>query len=121
MYSQYSMFDYMSRKWDPIEAYAKMGSGFVHGKERINDFFIENSNLKDRVAFLKKEYGIGGFSGFMKKEESVISGMSNANGHEIEYVDSSKEVKKLSVSYETLVKVVDRLIRRNDYLYSNGR
>ena len=104
------MFDYMERKWDPIEAYAKMGSGFVHGKERINDFFIKNNNLKERADFLRKEYGTGGFSGFPERENTVVSGMS-----------SSKELKKLFVTYETLAKVIDRLIRRDDYLYSNGR
>jgi len=121
MNRQYSMYDYIEREWDPVEAYAKMGSGFVNGKERIEKFFDENNNLKDRVDFLKKEYGIGGFSGFPERENTVVSGNSSANGHEIEYIDDSKERKSMFVTYETLVRVIDRLINRDDYVKSCGR
>ena len=123
MYGQYSIFDYGNhqRKWDPIEAYAKMGSGFVNGKERIINYFEENSDLRDRVAFLRKEYSIGGFSGFPERENTVVSGQSNAKGHEIEYVDDSMERKTMFVTYEALVKIIDKLIKRNDYIKSIGR
>lgn len=124
MSGQYSMFDYIGnreQKWDPVEAYAKMGSGFVNGKERIINYFEDNRDLRDRVAYLRKEYGIGGFSGFPERENTVVSGQSNGKGHEIEYVDSSMERKSIFVSFETLAKVIDRLIRRDDYLKSIGR
>ena len=121
MNGQYSMFDYIGRKWDSIEAYAKIGTGFVLGKERVENFFIDNSNFRDRVEFLKKEYGIGGFSGFPERKNTVVSGNSSAKGHEIEYVDDSMERKTMFVTYEALVKVIDKLIKRNDYVKSIGR
>lgn len=37
------------------------GSGFESGKERIFQFFSTVKNSKEREAFLKKEYGVGGF------------------------------------------------------------
>ncbi len=44
---------------DEIDYVLNTGSGFEQGKERIYEFFIKNNEQKDRVNFLKKEYGIG--------------------------------------------------------------
>lgn len=38
------------------------GSGFVEGKTRIYNFFQSEHTEKEEVAFLKKEYGVGGWS-----------------------------------------------------------
>ena len=62
MYEQLDIFSYLEPQkehitFNPIEEFAKQGSGFVNGKKRIVDFFSENENLTDRANFLKKEYG----------------------------------------------------------------
>ena len=46
-----------------IEEVLAAGSLFTNGKYRIYDFFQAHSEPKERAAFLKKEYGIGGWSG----------------------------------------------------------
>ena len=58
MYEQLDIFSYLEPNtentiFNPIEEFAKHGSGFVNGKKRIIDFFAENENLTDRANFLK--------------------------------------------------------------------
>ena len=47
---------------DEIDARLTHGSGVSQGLFRIYDYFKEGHDSKDNVAFLKKEYGIGGQS-----------------------------------------------------------
>ena len=56
MHKQIELFP---KEFDPIEEYAKLGTGVSGGKERIKDFFEHNKNLPERIDFLKKEYGFG--------------------------------------------------------------
>lgn len=86
--NQMSIFDFLKtqpkKHFNPIAAYAMHGSGFVKGKERITKFFSENPKKSDRVTFLKKEYGVGGF-GFWSNDPCVVhQGMSDTSGHRIE-------------------------------------
>ena len=59
---------------DEIDAAMTRGSGFESGKGRIFTFFQEPHTDKEKVDFLKHEYGIGGhshaLSGAMKSDES---------------------------------------------------
>ncbi len=52
----------MSREEQMVERQLKGGSGFQHGKFRIFDKYNENPSEKAFADFLKKEYGIGGYS-----------------------------------------------------------
>ena len=52
-----------TQKFNPLREFAKRGSLTVGGKLRIRKKFAETSDKKERVSFLKKEYGIGGFGG----------------------------------------------------------
>ena len=45
---------------DEIDAAITGGSSFAGGKGRIYAFFMENHTDKEKVRFLKDEYGIGG-------------------------------------------------------------
>ena len=47
---------------DEIDAAMTGGSSFAGGKGRIYAFFMENHTDKEKVRFLKDEYGIGGRS-----------------------------------------------------------
>ena len=59
---------------DEIDAVMTRGSGFEGGKGRVFTFFQEPHTDKEKVYFLKHEYGIGGhshaLSGAMKSDES---------------------------------------------------
>ncbi len=59
---------------DEIDAAMTRGSGFAGGKGRVFTFFQEPHTDKEKVDFLKHEYGIGGhshaLSGAMKSDES---------------------------------------------------
>lgn len=60
------------------------GSPYANGKERIYDFFT--SNIYDRKTmtnFLKKEYGIGGHSGYPTDEDFEVADNFNSKGLEI--------------------------------------
>lgn len=59
----------------------RRGSGFENSKERIRTMFNENISKADRIAKLKKEYGIGGRSGLeysqMHGSEGLTISISN--------------------------------------------
>ena len=117
---QMSVFDIMDDRpkqiFNPIAAYAMHGSGFVNGKERITKFFSENPKKSDRVTFLKKEYGVGGF-GFWSNDPCVVhQGMSDASGHRIEYNDENGKVCEIKVTYAELEVEIGRLIASGRYM-----
>ena len=118
--NQMSVFDIMDDRpkqiFNPIAAYAMHGSGFVNGKERITKFFSENQKKSDRVTFLKKEYGVGGF-GFWSNDPCVVhQGMSDASGHRIEYNDENGKMCEIKVTYAELEVEIDRLIASGRYM-----
>ena len=118
--NQMSIFDFLKtqpkKHFNPIAAYAMHGSGFVKGKERITKFFSENPKKSDRVTFLKKEYGVGGF-GFWSNDPCVVhQGMSDASGHRIEYNDENGKMCEIKVTYDELEGEIDRLIASGRYM-----
>ena len=56
---QVSAFSFSEADWRTALA---SGSGFANGKERIAAYYAENHTQKERVEFLKQEYGTGGCS-----------------------------------------------------------
>ena len=56
---QVSAFSFSEADWRTALA---SGSGFENGKIRIAAYYAENHTQKERIAFLKKEYGTGGRS-----------------------------------------------------------
>ena len=72
---QLSLFDLMepqekSEQELLIERSLKYGSGFQHGKYRVFDKYNENPTAKAFADFLKREYGIGGRSGWNSDSEA---------------------------------------------------
>lgn len=117
MYEQLNIFSYLQpqseeRSFNPIEEYAKHGSGFENGKKRIKEFFKNNPSIFDRSEFLKKEYGIGGFGIPCDKPLSVHSGSSNRKGNEIEYFDENMNNVKIFASYKQLAETIESMIAR---------
>lgn len=120
MYEQLDMFSFLEPQkmhitFNPIEEYAKHGSGFVNGKKRIVAFFSENENLTDRANFLKKEYGTGGFGMPCDKPFIVHEGWSNTKGCFCEYYNENMENVKVNISYSELAKTISLMIKDGRY------
>ena len=113
---QMSLFAFIEDdSWNPIEAYAHRGSGFSGGKERIKEYFSENSNINDRAVFLKKEYGTGGF-GFASNERCTVHhGDSSASGIKIAYNDEAGNRMEKEVTYVELAEVISYMIEQGKY------
>ena len=84
---QVSAFSFSEADW---RAALASGSGFEHGKERIAAYYAENHTQKERIEFLKQEYGTGGRSwtfqdgsnGFLDYDASGVKLRSYPNGQE---------------------------------------
>ena len=84
---QVSAFSFSEADW---RAALASGSGFERGKQRIAAYYAENHTQKERVEFLKQEYGTGGRSwtfqdgsnGFLDYDASGIKLRSYPNGQE---------------------------------------
>ena len=82
-----SAFSFSEADW---RAALASGSGFANGKERIAAYYAENHTQKERVEFLKQEYGTGGCSwtfqdgsnGFLDYDARGIKLRSYPNGQE---------------------------------------
>lgn len=117
---QMNLFDLFpadkSEKFNPVSEYAMKGSLFVNGKKRIFMYFSENKNQSDRIKFLKKEYGVGGFEFPTDKQCIIHAAMHDAKSHEIQYNDENGTNHKMIISYAQLEREIDRLITEDKYL-----
>ena len=84
---QVSAFSFSEADW---RAALTSGSGFERGKQRIAAYYAENHTQKERVEFLKQEYGTGGRSwtfqdgsnGFLDYDASGVKLRSYPKGQE---------------------------------------
>lgn len=96
-----------------IDRVLTRGSGFEEGKYRINQMFSKNTTLKEKVQFLKKEYGEGGSSpavGFINVNYDA-KGMSLSRYREI-----GKDEIKITLKWDKVAKRIDELIQLDRYL-----
>ena len=96
-----------------IDRVLTRGSGFEEGKYRINQMFSKNTTLKEKVQFLKKEYGEGGSSpavGFINVNYDA-KGMSLSRFREI-----GKDEIKITLKWDKVAKRIDELIQLDRYL-----
>lgn len=96
-----------------IDRVLTRGSGFEEGKYRINQMFSKNTTLKEKVQFLKKEYGEGGSSpavGFINVNYDT-KGMSLSRYREI-----GKDEIKITLKWDKVAKRIDELIQLDRYL-----
>lgn len=96
-----------------IDRVLTRGSGFEEGKYRINQMFSKNNTLKEKVQFLKKEYGEGGSSpavGFINVNYDA-KGMSLSRYREI-----GKDEIKIILKWDKVAKRIDELIQLDRYL-----
>lgn len=102
-------------KEEKIKLVLLSGTGFERGKERVNTFFLNNFENKDRSEMLKKEYGLGGASRSLEDGGHLYWNTISVKGIEIRY-------KKDDISFTEILnwpKVADKiqeLIENGEYL-----
>ena len=93
----------------------KHGSGFEDGKLRIYTFFKRNDvSEKEKIAFLKDEFGIGGFSS-PNRGDFINSFMSYPKGIEIEKTNGNTSDTML-LSWDKVSNIISNLIKNDKYL-----
>lgn len=92
------------------------GSGFENGKLRIEQFFRDHKSNKDRVAFVKNEYGIGGCGGFNRKEYGLRRyDTCQGKGITVTWSDEEAHEKSELIPWSNVVQEIARLISINAY------
>ena len=119
---QISIFDFIEEiKEDvnPWEIFAKKGTGFVNGKQRVLEYFKKEKGKSARADFLKHEYGIGGFATPRgdKSKFQLCDGFSDSKKLKIAYFlpNEDEEIEE-TCTYSELATVIDELIQKNEYL-----
>ena len=96
---------------DEIDAAITGGSSFAGGKGRIYAFFMENHSDKEKVRFLKDEYGIGGRS-------HALSGATHSgedhDGKGLHY--KKQDCQDVHLNWEKVAKRITSLIQKGRYL-----
>ena len=90
----------------------RYGSGFANGKLRIYKFFEDMPSSEAAVAFLKKEYGIGGHSHTYLNGEG---GFVDHDGKGLHFSDHNYE-EKHTVTWRAVAKRLRELIAIDRYL-----
>lgn len=87
-----------------IDSVLVKGSGFENGKSRIVNFFMTSPTINNAVDFLKNEYGIGGWGGYLNV-------MYDSKGIKI-----SKPNAEMTIKWPQVAKRIKELIENNQYL-----
>lgn len=104
--------DYYNYLWDLISH----GTGFEDGKERVRNYFSESHKAEERISFLKKEYGIGGFGYPHEGKRNFVHGsMSDAKGIEIEYLDADGVNHEELITWSRIEKEISFLVGKGWY------
>ena len=96
---------------DEVNADLTRGSGFSGGKAHIYNYWQENHSAKEKMDFLKNEYGTGGPS-------HACSGATHSGqDHDAKGVAYTKSgCDKLQMSWAQVVQRIDGLMRKGRYL-----
>lgn len=118
---QLSIFDLIeteNKPFNPLEALALRGTGFVDGMKRVKAYFSENHTISEKAKFLKKEYGIGGFGSPVKKPCYIHSfdTFSNTKKDVVSaYYDENLNDIESGCSWEELAKTITSMISKGTY------
>lgn len=94
-----------------IKSIASYGSLIAGGKQRIYEFFQNNTSWKDRVNFLKNEYGICGAS--VTVDDKYYSWMADGKGIEYHAIENSDNKKR--ITWNSFAKYVQDAINECTY------
>lgn len=95
---------------DEIDRLIQRGSNVSENKYRIYTFFDTHTDKKERIAFLKNEYGTGG--GY----DGVSNTSYDAKGIVFSHGDLTKPYAKILLKWNEVEKRIDRLIKSRNYL-----
>lgn len=95
---------------DEIDEMLRSGSGIDRGKKRISEFYAENHTQKERIEFLKNEYGWGGraYGGYSENHDG--------KGIAFERSIDRKVYDRITLSWSQVDHQIGTLIRQNRYL-----
>lgn len=105
----------MCSVFNPLVEDIKRGSGFENGKKKIKEFFIQNKEKKERITFLKKEYGTGGRGWCDNRPNTVTGDNFNSKGIEVEYNDENCNRVSKFYKWTAVEEVINALIIRGEY------
>jgi len=103
--ARYEVFDKQKKEWVQNPNYYNYvwdlishGTGFVGGMDRVRNYFKQSHKTEERISFLKKEYGEGGFGMPHDGGKNLVhSSWSGAKGIKINYLDAE------GIDYEELI------------------
>lgn len=95
---------------DEIDKLFIRGSGMESGKIRIYLYFQNHIDLKERIDFLKNEYGTGGHGG------GIFNEWHDAKGITFSRDDIASPFAKINISWNNAAKRIDSLIKSGKYL-----
>ena len=95
---------------DEIDEMLRSGSGIDRGKKRISEFYAENHTQKERIEFLKNEYGWGGraYGGYSENHDG--------KGIAFERSIDRTVYDRITLSWSQVDHQISTLIRQNRYL-----
>ena len=118
---QLSIFDLIETEnepFNPLEALALHGTGFVDGMKRVKAYFSENHTISEKAKFLKKEYGLGGFGSPIKKPCYIHSMDTFGNTKKdvvFSYYDENLNNIESGCSWEELAKTITSMVSKGIY------
>lgn len=95
---------------DEIDKLFQRGSGYEQGKIRIYLYFQEHTDTKERIDFLKSEYGTGGYGG------GIFNEWHDAKGITFSRSDIMSPLAKVTIPWNKAEKRIDNLIKSGRYL-----
>ena len=110
----------LPQHFDGLAAVARHGGGTSGSKERIYDFYMQNSGLKERISFVKKECQNYGY-GSPTKKPCYLRGV-DFFGSKItyEYFDEIGRLRQCEATWKQLAQKIGELIQSNTYM-TGGR
>ena len=95
---------------DEINKLLRRGSSYAESKYRIYTFFVNHSDMQERIKMIKEEYGTGGYS----------AGNDNANydgkGLFFSHGSGMEPYAKVLLKWNDVVKRIDALIKADKFL-----
>ena len=100
---------------DEIDEELSSGSGFSGGAKRIYRFFQEQHDPKEKVDFLRKEYGTGGHTHALSR---ASSSSEDHDSKGIQY--TKKDCPVVNLSWQKVSRRIEDLVRKDRYLTSEA-
>jgi len=96
---------------DEILSVLGRGSQISYGKERLYNYLTEEHSIKEKIEFLKNEYGTGG------RRPAVIGSWFSSENHDAKgIVIEKKSCGKVILKWNMVLRRIETMIQKNQYL-----